>query len=145
MIFSLLSFGVIATEQEKTPVAYEDGYEIFASSTVGGSISPEGYTAVPAGNSITYTMTHKAGYELSKVIVDGVDIGKVTFFTFNNVNANHTIQVVFETLSHSHLAQGVWKKDSISHWKLCSCKVKPDKAGHLDDDGDKNVMFVFIP
>ena len=47
---------------------------------------------------MTYNFTPKDGFGIAKVIVDGVNIGKVSSYTFRNITANHTLQVVFEKL-----------------------------------------------
>lgn len=72
---------------------------IYASATAGGVISPEGYSVVRYGNSLTYKFTPMVGYVVSKVIVDGVNIGRTSVYTFNKVTTNHTIQVVFEKVA----------------------------------------------
>lgn len=46
-------------------------------------------------------------------------------------------EVAVQDYAHSHIAQGKWKKDSISHWKLCSCGEKVGKEPHFDEDGNK--------
>jgi hypothetical protein len=76
-------------------------YEIFAydhSGRGGGSISPYGLIFVPAGGSQTFTFTPSPGYELFEVLIDGVHnraAGSIGSYTFNNVNAEHTISVSF--------------------------------------------------
>ncbi len=74
-------------------------YVIYASATNGGVVSPEGYSIVRAGNSLTYKFTPKVGYVVSKVIVDGVNVGRTSVYTFNRITANHTVQVVFEKVA----------------------------------------------
>ena len=70
-------------------------YTIDSSCGSNGSISPNGQVNVYHGDSKTYTMTPYTGYEVSKVIVDGVDKGKLTSYTFENVKEKHTISVQF--------------------------------------------------
>jgi hypothetical protein len=63
-----------------------------------GAISPGGSTLIPYGSNQTYTFTPNAGYQVVKVVADGVDQGPVppSTFTFNNVTANgHTLKVSF--------------------------------------------------
>ena len=73
-----------------------DGFTITASSGSGGSISDEGVTTVAEGGSKTYTITPQSrDYEISDVLVDGVSVGAVTSYTFENVQGNHTIYVDF--------------------------------------------------
>lgn len=71
-------------------------YTISSSSGANGSINPNGNTAVDCGASQTYTITPNSGYVVDDVLVDGVSVGAVTNYTFNNVSANHTISASFE-------------------------------------------------
>ncbi|MEW6078094.1 MAG: choice-of-anchor U domain-containing protein [Thermodesulfobacteriota bacterium] len=59
-----------------------------------GSVSPA-YTFVASGDSQAYTFTPGSGCEVLGVLVDGVPIGAVTGYTFDNVTANHTLEVFF--------------------------------------------------
>ncbi|HOY39096.1 MAG TPA: C25 family cysteine peptidase [Bacteroidales bacterium] len=76
-------------------------YAITASAGSGGSISPSGGTAVPCNGSQTYTISPNACYQIANVLVDGTSVGAVTTYTFNNVNANHTISVSFSVITYS--------------------------------------------
>jgi hypothetical protein len=71
-------------------------YNISASSTSGGSISPSGTVSVKKGESQTFAITPSAGYEIKSVTVDGVNKGAITSYTFSNVTATHQISAVFE-------------------------------------------------
>jgi len=64
--------------------------------TVGsnGSMSP-GTTGVAQGSNLTETITPNSCYHVNDVLVDGVSVGAVTSYTFNNVQANHTIDATF--------------------------------------------------
>ncbi|HCF62969.1 MAG TPA: hypothetical protein DEU93_01340 [Chitinophagaceae bacterium] len=70
-------------------------YTITASAGTGGSISPSGTTTVSQGSNITYTITADPCYAVADVLVNGSSVGAVTSYTFNNVNANQTIDVSF--------------------------------------------------
>lgn len=74
-------------------------YDITASCNLGGNISPKGTTAVEHGSSITYTIIPNYAFEVQSVIVDGVDKGILSSYTFGNVTDPHTIQVVFKSSS----------------------------------------------
>ncbi len=73
-----------------------DTYTITATAHEHGSISPSGTVTVYGGDSITFTITPDATYRISRVLVDGVDVGAVEEYTFTNVIANHTIEAFFE-------------------------------------------------
>jgi|GEM_PF-1390892 len=68
---------------------------ISATASAGGAISPSGIVTVAEGASKTFFFPPETGYEVSSVVVDGTDMGKMTSYTFNNVVGNHTISVSF--------------------------------------------------
>jgi hypothetical protein len=70
---------------------------VITSSSVGsGTISPTPSATVNYNASQTFTMTPAAGYQVASVFVDGVLVpGTPTSYTFNNVQAIHTISVTF--------------------------------------------------
>ena len=74
-------------------------YDITASSSTGGSISPSGTITVNYGDSKTFTITPNQGYKIKDVLVDGTSVGAVNSYTFNNVTSDHTIQASFEQLT----------------------------------------------
>ena len=70
-------------------------HTITASAGNGGTITPTGATTVQAGSTVTFTITPDAGYVISDVTVDSVSVGALTSYTFEAVNANHTINATF--------------------------------------------------
>ena len=70
-------------------------YTITSSAGTNGSITPNGIVTVGAGLNQAYTITPDPGYSVQSVIVDGVNQGALTSYTFFNVLANHTIAVAF--------------------------------------------------
>ncbi|MGI6194413.1 MAG: InlB B-repeat-containing protein [Eubacteriales bacterium] len=70
-------------------------YTIKASAGTGGSISPSGSASVAYGDSITYAITPDEGYSISYVLVDDVNVGAVSSYTFRNVTQSHAIRAVF--------------------------------------------------
>lgn len=70
-------------------------YTITANAGNGGTITPSGVTNMVAGGSQTYNITVMAGYHIDQVYVDGAPVGAVNTYSFNDVNANHTIYVAF--------------------------------------------------
>jgi hypothetical protein len=71
-------------------------YTIAASNGNGGTISPSGSKTITSGGSCTYTITPKTGFDIADVLVDGVSVGKVSTYTFSNIQANHTIMASFK-------------------------------------------------
>ncbi|MDH7606648.1 MAG: DUF2341 domain-containing protein [Candidatus Bathyarchaeota archaeon] len=61
----------------------------------GGTIQPSGLVTVTYGQSQTFIITPDVGYHIYDVKVDGDSVGPVSSFTFNDVDANHTIIIVF--------------------------------------------------
>jgi hypothetical protein len=53
-------------------------YTVTASAGAGGSISPNGGTAVGCGSDLAVTITPDAGYSVAAVMVDGSGVGAVT-------------------------------------------------------------------
>ena len=72
-----------------------DTRTITAVAGANGSISPSGAVTVPYGGSQTLAITPAAHYHVADVLVDGVSVGAVTTYTFNNVTASHTIGAAF--------------------------------------------------
>jgi len=61
----------------------------------GGEISPEGNIELPYGSNQTFTITPEPFYEIDAVLVDGVNVGKVSSYTFNNLAQDHSIEALF--------------------------------------------------
>jgi hypothetical protein len=71
------------------------GYPITASAGTGGRISPAGTVAVPIGGGQTFSVTANSGYRISDVLADGVSVGAVSSYTFENVTGSHSIEARF--------------------------------------------------
>ena len=71
-------------------------YEITASATEGGSISPAGTTSLRQGEGLAYTITPDTGYAIQDVFVDNKSVGAVSSYTFENVRGGHTILATFK-------------------------------------------------
>jgi len=69
-------------------------FTITATPGSNGSITP-GTVSVPQGTGKTFTIAAGSGYEIADVIVDNQSVGAVTYYTFNNIAANHTIAAIF--------------------------------------------------
>jgi len=76
------------------PVLYVPDYIITTSAGSNGSITSGNTLA--QGSSYTVNVTPNSGYEIADVLVDGVSVGPVKYYTFNNLTANHSIQANFQ-------------------------------------------------
>jgi YD repeat-containing protein len=72
-----------------------DAFTITADAGEDGVITPAGAVVVAPGGSSTFTIRPTTGYYIADVLVDGVSVGGVSIYTFTNVSANHSIQVVY--------------------------------------------------
>lgn len=70
-------------------------YTITATAGANGTITES--ARLNTGDSKTFTMTANSGYGVKDVKVDGISVGPVTSYTFENVNETHTIEVEFDT------------------------------------------------
>ena len=60
-----------------------------------GTIEPAGETMVEEGSSITYTITPHENYKVENLLVNGISQGELTTYTFENIQSNGTIHVIF--------------------------------------------------
>jgi hypothetical protein len=74
---------------------------IFANAGQYGAIDPSGVVYVILGQSQTFTITPDTGYEISDLLVDGVSVGAISTYNFENVTANHTINASFNILTYT--------------------------------------------
>ena len=91
-------------------------YTITASAGSNGSISPFGSVVVAQGASQTFFITPEAGYAISQVVIDGVNAGAVSNYTFTNVSSNHTIAASFVASGTSNPCREVNPWDPNQHW-----------------------------
>jgi hypothetical protein len=84
-------------------------YTITATAGPNGTITPSGAVTVNEGGSQTFTFTPADGYQIHAVMVDNVAVTPVpASYTFENVQANHTIHVDFTVgITENELSQYV--------------------------------------
>jgi hypothetical protein len=119
----------------------ENTHTITASAGANGSISPSGSLTVSHGSNRTFTITANATHHIQNVLVNGVSVGAVSIYTFNNVTQNHTIAASFTVDNQSPLAnagpdqtvnEGVVVKlkgnnSSGSGWQYCGLFLEPNQ------------------
>ena len=74
----------------------EDYIAVTATSGEGGAIDPTGTTLVKKGTSKTFNVVPATGYEVANVVVDGIDLGPIAYYTFERVGTDHTISATFQ-------------------------------------------------
>jgi PIN domain nuclease of toxin-antitoxin system len=80
---------------EVKPNYAANAYTITASANEGGTITDAGDSAVTPEETKTYTITPEEYYVIEDVKVDGKSKGDITSYSFEDVNADHTIEAVF--------------------------------------------------
>lgn len=72
-------------------------YTVTATAGQGGYISNAGETRIAKGGNLTYMVSAKEGYRISKIYVDGVEV-KLTDnqYTLTDINADYSIEAEFE-------------------------------------------------
>jgi hypothetical protein len=97
-----------------------------------GTITPTGAVPVNDGGSQSFTIKPDTNYNINTVLVDGVSVGPVSSYTFDNVTGDHIIAASFMTTIVSILTD----KDQV--------KVPPGKAVplqvKLSDEPAENVI-----
>jgi len=95
------SFSQVAADHTITVEFAANTHWISASAGDHGDIDPVGDTEVAYGASQTFTIVPDDGYSVASVLVDGVDQGLLTSYTFESVAADHTITVNFAVDTYS--------------------------------------------
>jgi hypothetical protein len=98
---SSYTFHNINTNHSITAVFSPTTYTIAASAGSGGSINPTGQVSAVAGTNRTFTITPNSDYNIADVKVDQVSVGAVSSYTFQNLNANHTIAATFSLKTYT--------------------------------------------
>ena len=103
----------LASEESETAKIRTDSYgsshsyhTITAAAGEGGSISPAGSVSAREGKDKLFVFHPDAGYAVSDVKIDGKSIGAASFYTFESIIRDHTIEVVFEKLEHTNPLTG---------------------------------------
>jgi hypothetical protein len=79
-------------------------YDLMASSSDGGSVSPAG-VSVPSGGSQTFTATPDAGFEVDKWYLNSMEIQKGgTTYTISDIQADQRIYVTFRKAEYTIVA-----------------------------------------
>ena len=71
-------------------------FTITATAGKGGTITPLGIVTIADGLYRTFVMKADEDYKLVDVLVDGVSLGAVELYTFEQISDNHTINAGFK-------------------------------------------------
>lgn len=71
-------------------------YTIASYSGPGGTISPRGDILVDSYSNKTFTIVPDAGYAIDSVKIDGIDMGDISEYEFENIIRDHSIAVLFK-------------------------------------------------
>ncbi len=115
-------------------------FTITASAGTGGTISPSGKVVVKYGESKRFTITPDKGYKIKDVLVDGKSVGGVSVYTFENIDSDHSIEVIFETqtftINSSSSVGGTiepFGKTVVKYGESKTFKIIPDKGYKIKD------------
>ena len=117
----------------------EDTYYYIRTTVEGGSciVNPSKAEAVTEGGKLTLTFTpdnsstSATQYEIESVVIDGVDMGYIKSYTFENVTSDHNVVVKLKTISN-RIPTG---SGSMGNYKPV------DKTPVTDED-EKNAILV---
>ncbi|MDD5693215.1 MAG: hypothetical protein PHU86_01970, partial [Patescibacteria group bacterium] len=92
------TFSNVQADHSITAFFAIDTYTITVSSGSNGQIVPSSNQEVEFDTSINFVMNPNSGYGVSDVLIDGVSVGAVDNYIFNNVFANHSIEALFTSV-----------------------------------------------
>ncbi|HIJ88177.1 MAG TPA: hypothetical protein HPP97_10945, partial [Desulfuromonadales bacterium] len=106
-------------------------YSIAVAAGPNGTIS--GPTAVTYGETASYTITPASGYHIAEVLVDGINTGALSSYSFGPVSADHTITASFAINSYTvTLTAGVGGSISgptvVNHGDLPTYTITPNSG-----------------
>lgn len=82
-------------------ISIREACHITVIQSFGGIIVPLGVIQTNYGESKTFTMVPDSGYKIKDVKVDGVSVGAVTTYTFENITMDYTIEATFEPITYT--------------------------------------------
>ena len=123
------------------------GYQITATSSKGGSISPSGIISPVYVNSadLVFSITPDEGYKIADVLVNGDSVGAVSSYTFSSgsIISNQTIEAIFDT-SLPPAPNAGFSADPISGFSPLTVNFTDESIGFIDSwewdfgDGSKS-------
>ncbi len=91
-------------------------FTITSNSGTGGSIGPEGDIPVTYGSDQEFIITPDSIYKILDVKADGISVGPVSSWSFDDVVSDHSISATFKLKEIYSIVVSVWEGGSISPW-----------------------------
>ncbi|NOZ13516.1 MAG: hypothetical protein GXO69_07690 [Acidobacteria bacterium] len=104
----------------------------------GGSIDPSGDIQVEHGTDQSFTITPDEGYFINDVQVDGQSVGRVSTYSFLNVNASHSIKAKFSTSLNPEISLAETRTISVVAPTAVEFHCEAD-----DPDGGKILQYIW--
>ncbi len=89
------SDGELLDKQPVTITVLDKKYTIISLPTVNGAIIPADTAIIEPESDTVYSIVPNSGYHIDSVLVDGINAGLDSVYTFSKVLANHSIQAFF--------------------------------------------------
>jgi len=137
------TFSNVQTDHTISVTFTLDVYTVAAAAEVNGSITPSGVTTVNKGDSLTYTITPNAGYEVQNVVVDGATKGAITSYTFANIAANHTINAYFKVKTYT-ITPSIGTGGGISPLGITTVNIGASQTYTITPTAGYHIMDVLI-
>lgn len=80
---------------------YPIEFAVNIETTEGGSVTNQNGDTITCEDIYTYVFAADTGYKISDVVINGVSVGAVNYYTLKDVTENQNIQVTFEPLSYT--------------------------------------------
>ncbi len=120
---------------KKMPVQYRVNVIVSGDNPTVHTVNPAGETPVWEGEDFTLNYSPFAGYEVSKVLVDGVEVENTGTYSMTNMAAHHTIEVVFKIKSYNvtfvDYDGTVLKKETVNHGSQATPPSEPTRAHYV--------------
>jgi hypothetical protein len=138
---ALASYVFLSVTGNHTIAAYfsVDMFPIVALAVGTGQISPADTVAVPYGGTQMFTVTPDSGSHCDSVVVDGVNLGVLTSYSFTGVDTSHAITAYFSVTMYTITATVVGNGSispagsvPVAHGASQAFSVTPDPGYHLD-------------
>ncbi len=104
----------------------------------GGFIDPSGAVQVEHGTDQSFTIAPDEGYFINDVQVDGLSVGRVSTYSFSNVNASHSIKAKFSTSLNPEISLAETKTISVAAPVAVEFHCEAD-----DPDGGKILQYIW--